>query len=539
MKSSPQWRNKRYRFFLFMKHSVKKILSERWYIFSISIILLYFFLQGIFFAFSIRQGVYPDENYHLVLISLYYKSHGFFVTHSPETYFLGPIQHLPYLYHLLAGKLLHLNIFPIADIYFLRLLSVLINFGTVVFAFLTFTRATKNKLVHVLALGMLTNFLYYTFMSASTTYDVLVNFFAMGSIYFLFSFFQKKRGKGNSLFFFFSFLFLGSLTKYTFLPLATILVIILLPSLFQKNIRTEMANIKFSKKIVFSSIFLLILIILNLNIYGYNLLHFKNIIPKCTDELTHEQCLNNIFYSSELYFSTETENHAFAPVSYFFEWKDLMGKNISGIYALQGFCKNEQEYDNCQFKSEDSFSSVTSIYQSELYRKFFTFLIAILPLLILFEALTNILRIHAPFKQEKMSAFIPMSITIILFYSIIVLYANFSAYYSTGTFAVTIHGRYLFPVLPLMCLVLSFFLLNYLSKKIAIFFTAAFVMFMFWNGLPLFIQDKQSSFIRNGKYESLLPQGSCSAKHPICGDLDPEEWAPCASENIWQCLIQK
>jgi hypothetical protein len=187
--------------------------------------LLYFAVKAFYFAFSIEENIFPDEISWLGISEVF--SHSFLPpADSPESYRFGLITHVPILYFYLMGKIIHLNIFPISDLVFLRSINVCISTLTVWFGWKLIRLLVSETAVRLLFVVMITNTLMFTFISASVSYDNLTNCLAILALYYLFFFFQSRQT--NSFLLFVLFTSMGMLTKTTFLPYAFILFVVFL-----------------------------------------------------------------------------------------------------------------------------------------------------------------------------------------------------------------------------------------------------------------------------------------------------------------------
>jgi len=185
---------------------------------------MYFALRLCYFVPTIDHYVPPDEITHLG-ISLIYQKSLLLPENSPETFQLGLVTNIPYLYYFLMGKLANLNVLPIHDLFFLRLINALFGILTIFFAHNWMKLLTNNRIAHTLFIIMLTNTLMFTFLCASINYDNLLNLISAMSLYYLFSFFERRNPA--SLMIFGVCVLAGTLTKKTFLPLAFLFMAVL------------------------------------------------------------------------------------------------------------------------------------------------------------------------------------------------------------------------------------------------------------------------------------------------------------------------
>ena len=180
----------------------------------------YFVARLIFFALSISSFVPPDEVTQAGLCQVFSKVL-LLPANTPETYQFGLVTNTPWLYPWTMGKLLHLNLFGLPDLVFLRLLNIPLALGTVWYALRTLRLMSRDPLARLLLLVVLTNTAMFSLLSAAVSYDNLAILLSTMAIYYTLAFFRYRTGVllGASLLCQLT----GCLTKVTFLPLAAVL----------------------------------------------------------------------------------------------------------------------------------------------------------------------------------------------------------------------------------------------------------------------------------------------------------------------------
>jgi len=261
-----------------------------------------FVIFSIYLALNLRMGVSPDSYYHLEVSQAYSETLGI-PENTPETYKWRDITRIPYLSFWINGRILNLNelTFNLYEVIVLRLSNILTALGTVILTYLISKRVIKNKWGQILPVFLLSNTLMFVFLSSSINYDNLVVLLSTASIYFLLKFLQEPEKLSNTLLIFVV-LLLGTLTKTSVLPLAAVIFILWSVVLFKKKI---LKKEYFEQFLTLSNILLTIsfflLVILNFNVYGVNMITFGKITPECTEVLTFNQCLENGVFVRSMY----------------------------------------------------------------------------------------------------------------------------------------------------------------------------------------------------------------------------------------------
>jgi hypothetical protein len=272
----------------------KKFPSSRQMKWILAIFCLYFGLRLLFFAFFISPYIPPDEVTHLGMAKIFSKVL-LFPENSAETFQHGLVTNISWLYYWVMGKLLPLNVFGMSDLLFLRLLNIPFAFGTVYFSWRLLRFLTDDRLTQLLLVVVMTNTLMFSFLSASVSYDNLVNLLAVMSIYYLFAFF-KERSVG---FLVISFLcqLAGCLTKVSFLPLSLILVVLWVLCEV-KGVRSLPVAVKryYREKgwrAYVLSFAVLAGLLLNIQLYGGNYLQYGKLRPMMSDVLSLDIALEH------------------------------------------------------------------------------------------------------------------------------------------------------------------------------------------------------------------------------------------------------
>ena len=276
----------------------KDNLQRLWESHNTKIVLILIFAiflsYSTFLALRLNTGLIPDEPAHFTF-SKHFASTWGIPPDTYETYSWGwYIEQNPFLYYWLNGRIINLIKFVnsgISDfdlLVGLRMVNVLYSLGTVFYCFLLSKEVIKHQWWQLLPVFLLTNTLMFVFVSGGVHYDNLANFLSMVSLYFLLRSFKQKNFLINSLAWMIS-IALACLVKYTILPLALALTVSWIVYFFMNYKELLPLNIKVIKTIILSAV-LIILLIVNFSIYGINLIRYQSLTPPCREILLESQC---------------------------------------------------------------------------------------------------------------------------------------------------------------------------------------------------------------------------------------------------------
>lgn len=391
------------------------------------LLLSTFAIVAVLFAFKVRMGISPDSFYHLDVSKAYSTTLGI-PENTPDTFKYRDITRITYLYFWINGRILNINNEVINEVILLRLVNVIYSLATVFVLYLLSKEVLKKKLERILPVFFLTNTLMFLFLSSSINYDNLANLLCILAIY-LFIKFVKSKLDTKYLLWMIVIICLGGLTKFTTLPLAFILIVLSVVNILRK--RELFKSIKLGKSILLF-IPILLLGFLNIELYATNLFKYGGLEPNCERILTHEQCLQNgVYYRDNVTFP-KTEIDGFPgiveliksgdridPVSYFFKWIPNFTMKIYGIMG-----------DSSLFM-KDIFT----------YMFLFYFFVALIFGLINFK------------KWKRLDIYL---ILIFVFYLLtLFLFQNYDMYLKYNHFYLGLQGRYIFPVISIMYILLS------------------------------------------------------------------------------------
>lgn len=428
------------------------------------LILLVFGILITFLAFKLRMGISPDSFYHLEVSKVYSTTLGI-PDNTPDTYKYRDITRIAYLYFWINGRVLNINNGFINEVILLRIVNVIYSFGTVFVMYLLSKEIIKKRYDRVLPLFFLTSTLMFVFLSSSINYDNLANLLSILSIFFFVKFVKSKLDI-KYLLWMILFLCLGGLTKFTVLPLAFILIVLSIVDIFRKI--DLLRSIKLNKYFLLL-IPILFFGILNIELYGTNILKYGGLEPACEKILTHEQCLTNgVYFRDNVTFpSTKIDNFGdifnliqsgdrVSPFGYFFKW---VPNFVMKIYGIMG----------------DSSLFMNSIYT---YVYIGVFLISILLGLIYYK------------KWKILDIYF---VLIFLFYMLILfIFQNYDMYLKHNHFYLGLQGRYIFPVISIMYILFtkSIFMIN--NKWLRYIILIPIIILFIYSCIPFFFTNVEN-----------------------------------------------
>lgn len=422
------------------------------------VILAIFFSYSLFLATNLKRGIIPDEPAHLIFSKHYATTWGI-PKDTVETYSQGwYIQHNPFLYYWINGRAINLfqTVYPSIRewqiLVMLRILSSVYSIGTLIFCFLISKEIIKGKWWQLLPVFLLSNTLMFVFLSGGVNYDNLANLLSMAGLLYLIRTLNRKNFVLNSMLWMIC-ISLGSLVKYTILPLALIMFLVWLLYILKNrsNLHFEVG----SKATIIFGIILFFSFLGNFLIYGVNVIKFGSILPGCNQILTEDQCElspyvqrhNEIGLDHKLSILESIKQGYPDPVKYFFDsWIDNMLYRIYGILAHISY-----------------FPSHIIIF----YRLFFFWIV--------------LLSVR---YVEKPSFVISTILMIILFYALVLFIKNYDSELIYGFKQIALQGRYLFPVIGLIYVLVTHVISVVKSKPLK-YLTLVTILLLFFIGGPI------------------------------------------------------
>lgn len=463
-------------------------------------LFVYFGVRLVFFALTISPSVPPDEFTHFAVSRIFSKVF-LLPSDSPETYQYGLVSHVPWLYYWLMGKLVHLNFLGLPDLTFLRLCNVPLGLGSVWFAWRTLKLLTEKRLPQLLLVVMMTNTIMFTFLSASLSYDNLVNFFAAAAVYFLFAFFRERNGNllaGSILC-----QLAGCLAKTAFLPLALLLTLVLV-----LNECRNLGGLKRGSAAWFGGsparaaglLFGIVLgISLNLQLYGGNYLKYRNISPEMDQVISADSAMKCRTQARNLIFTLYKEGKVNTDQAI------AMAKGIAHEGDRGTTLALIEEYDEQRTNHIEPFGPIEYIpiwIETVMTGIFGIFAHQAMPagtgrvllfLSLIMLSVVGFVREWRPRTDGWAAGYLALvALSYGLFLMYFVNYRTYLDYYSTW---LSLQGRYVFPVLAPFWIVCSVYLMRLFNGKSARFalFAVAALIFIF-SDFPFFLSGVNSGW---------------------------------------------
>ena len=457
------------------------------------VLLMYFGLRLIFFAVTISPYVPPDEVTHFGIARVYSEV-PFLPENLPKTYQYGLVTNIPYLYYWVMGKLLAVNIFNIPDLIFLRLLNILFAFATIYFVWRMLRLLTDDRLTQLLLVVTMTNTIMFSFLSASVSYDNMTNLLAAMAVYYLLAFFKHRSG--NMLAASILCQLAGSLTKTTFLPLVLVMNILLLIHEF-RNLRAIPSALKdyihASGKCGLSLMFaILVGLSLNIQLYGGNIVHYRNLVPGMSKVLSPEIAMQNRIYARNMIFTDFKEERISLD-------KALeMASHINHDGDRRDTIKLIENYMANKYRGVSLLNPLEYIVPWSLHMMATIF--GILghfrmlnqgPTIMPFFALMMLtgLGILIRWRAREAGGLPTFLAVIAVFYGIFLMYAvNYQIYLKYEVVHLVVQGRYIFPVIGPIYVLSCYYLLRLFEgryTRLGVFVATALIFVAF--DLPYFI----------------------------------------------------
>jgi hypothetical protein len=431
---------------------------------ALSILFAYFGARLVYFALNIAAFVPPDEVTHAGICTVFSKIF-LLPDNSPDTYEFGLVTNIPWLYYWTMGKLLHLNFFGVSDLVFLRLLNIPLAFGTVWYAVRLLSLLTTNRLTTLLLVVVMTNTPMFSFLSASVSSDNLTNLLAAMAFYYLFTYLRENSAGLLAA----SLLcqLAGCLTKITFLPLVLALNVLLIMSGFRNLIAFPAAVMHYyrtsARRALLSIVLLFIAVGLNLHLYAGNYLHYGGLNLEMKDVLPKRAAMQNRTNARGLIFKQYKEGR----ISYM----DALiltgeikhpGDKADTFYLLMN-------YEN--LKRNPALWLGPIDYSKVWARIMLSTIFGIKAHLQIYKGAVSMMAIYAViglaglgfvmrWRPRKDGWLPPALMTVAIIYTgYLMYYFNYGSYKTYGEPSLTVYGRYLFPVMTAVSVVMCHYLL--------------------------------------------------------------------------------
>jgi hypothetical protein len=369
------------------------------------------------------------------------------------------------------GRLLTVNIFGISDLLFLRFFNILFAFATIYFVWRMLRLLTDDRLTQILLIVTMTNTIMFSFLSASVSYDNLTNLLAAMAVYYLLAFFKDRSCNMLAASIFCQ--LAGCLTKNTFLPLVLIINILLLIHEF-KNLRAIPSALKdyiHASGIHGLSLIFVILVGLSLNIqlYGGNIVHYRNLAPGMSEVLTpkiamqQRTCAQHMIFTAfkegriSFYTALEMASH----IRHAGDRRDTIG--LIKNYAVNKY-RGTQLLSPLAYIGPWSLRMMATIFGILGHINMLNMWPTILPFvaLMIMTGLSILIRWRIR-KAEWLPTFLAV---IAVFYGIFLMYAvNYRIYLYYECFDNALQGRYIFPVIGPIYILSCYYLLRLLGGR--------------------------------------------------------------------------
>jgi len=453
-------------------NKVKTFLNKRGPTLTILVLIVIFLSYSGFLALNLKEKVIPDEHAHFIF-SKHYSTTWKIPTDVYDTYSWGwYIEQNPFLYHWINGRIINaIDLFqPTATnsqiIVTLRLVNVFYALGTVLCCFLISRELIQDPWWQLLPVFLLTNTLMFVFLSGGVNYDNLANLFSMAGLYFLVRVFKRYHFLSNSLIWMI-FITLGSLVKYTILPLALAMSLSWIIYVVIQRKTILLSGFAKTNNIILMLIFLC-LIILNTSIYGVNLIRYQSLKPTCRDILSESQCVISPYERRDKQIANQTKlsiEESIAqgypsPIRYaFVDWVYHMLLRNFGMVGHESYFPLQ----------------LITLYQILFYS-------------VLVLSLFNLL------YWRRLSYCSLSLLFIALFYALILLIRNYNSELVYNFTHIAFQGRYIFPVIGAIYVLFVKNLINIPSWVIQKFFLITTLILYFVGG-PITIIRGYHSFL--------------------------------------------
>lgn len=314
----------------------------------LAFLILVFAAYAVYVAVNLQRDIVPDEPYHFSVSQAFSETWGLPEEVSAAKSIGVYVRRSPTLAYWVYGRSLNLldlirpDASPWQQLVFLRLVNVVFSVGTVIFTYLFSKELIQQKWWSLLPVFALTNTLMFVMLSGGVSYDNLTNFLSIAGLFFLLRVLKNKDFLLNSLGWLIL-ISLGTLAKETILPLALAMFVVWVVFIFKhrKNIQLRPFRSFWSVILI---VFLIMVVVANLALYGLNLLQHGSLTPSCEDYYTKEFCENTGFAQRREQLALKDEPNLFQafrrgypePIRYAFDtWIRAMLMKIFGIMGGQ------------------------------------------------------------------------------------------------------------------------------------------------------------------------------------------------------------
>lgn len=488
----------------------KKIISElredKFYLLLIVVVLFYFIARLGFYALKIPHYIPPDEVTHFGYCVAFSKTWGF-PSNTPETYQLGNLMHIPWLYYYLMGKALLFKVLPISDLLYLRGINILLACFTFFYSYRWLSLFTK-KWNRVFFLVVLTNIPMFTFLGASVSYDNLVNLCAVMALYYMHRFFLERKPAyfllaGIAL-------LAGSLTKIAFLPLVLIYTGIILVherdrlKLFPSFISNISNNLRLSDKGLV--IILTLLLVMCFELYGMNILKFHKLVPATSQVMSEEQFMQHRI-SARDYVITKFRSGEWDYQTAVDKAKQIShpGDQATALHILRVHAANQKNEISVLSRLAYSYNWFEHLLGNGVGITAHRSLPKTINEIAIYQTifLLAVFVVVRFWRRRDAGLIINQSLIIVLCYGFfLMLFHNYNIYLWSLSPYLGIQGRYIFPILIPLLGVFTFYLTNNMSRSFRISIALLISIFFIWGDFPYFYANADSTWFNVPKIEA-------------------------------------
>ncbi len=479
---------------------------------AVVLLLAYFAARLIYIAATVDHSIPPDEVTHMGIVRLHAATWGL-PADTADSYQFGLMTHTPRLYYYLMGRCLNLNAFGVDDVLYLRLCHIPLGLLCVWFGYLWMRMITESSLVRVVFVAIVTNTLMFSFVSASVSYDNLTNCLAAASLFLCFRFMEVRDVKTFAAFVLA--LSLGGLTKATFLPMATVLFLLVVVNewrAFIRLLRRQGTTIASTDKpsaatgawnwgTVLLCSAAAVFALLNVRLYGTNLVRYRAIVPSMVQVLPLEICLQNRIFARNYVVSQYQEGKLT-----FEEAREMIEQNLqhvpnrAGIHGYLVFTRRyltgkESVMSFGRYVPHWFISMTRSIYGVDGHRRLFLpeaqrriYYFFPAAAAAIFAGICVFPRWRAVGRHRRMACLF-YALVAVAFYVIILFQFNYRHHMSTAHPTVGLAGRYLFPVLLPYYGLLAQLLIDYFPRRVQAVPAVGLAAFFIMNDFPFYLSS--------------------------------------------------
>jgi len=483
------------------------ISKKQIYHVAVGLCFVYFLVRTVYFALTIPHFIPPDEITHFDYCVIF--SHALWLPENSEsTYSVGNVVHIPWVYYYCMGKFLSLNFSPFSDLVYLRFINIILSCSALLYGFCWMSLITERRITKLFFLVLITNIPMFTFLSASVTYDNLVNLCAIAMLYYVHKFFYTGRtvcflSAGISM-------FVGVLTKISFLPFSAILSGLFFVHEYRR-LHSSKSGIFFPLRCIkhkikelssielFLSVILLLFFILSVNLYGTNVIRYKKLLPMASQIMTKQQFMQQRIVARDYVI----DQYRSGNVSY--QDAVAMARKIShpsdqktALHVLKILSAKENE-PIFMSRLAYSYHWINVILESIVCISGHRSMVKTANELIIYKTIFLLLfLVVVRYWQYDCPGFIVnQSVLIVAGYSLFLMfYHNYAIYLWSMNPLQGLQGRYIFPVLVPFLGVMAYYLSDYLNKSLSCILVILISLFFIWGDFPYFYTHADVAWFR-------------------------------------------